>query len=346
MCKNQLIYLAFGSETYQVEAFFSIASAIARNLETPDFSFDIHVYTDAPDFYKKLPVQVHAIKNDWYGKINYHFRLKHAVVYENSFKYEKTILIDTDTFFKKSPKLLFDKITEKNLLCNSKHYSTLKELDLRVKKALIQEDLLKDNFVYLNSGVIGISHESVGILKKSIEIIDKLHPKLSFYYTLEELALALAVSLDDVESIDCVEVIHHYWSRKAIFRTKAEAWYNKHKDDPMSKSALDDTLKVTDKIPKPPTATRTLNKLLALSVHNKYRQFIKELLNANYQYKNEFDNAAAVAWIQKAFENLLFKNPDISNKEIEEILNKKQIKYRLKNILNSTANNINKKYLK
>lgn len=258
MCKNQLIYIAFGSETYQIEAFFSISSAIARGRKTPEFSFDIHVYTDDPDFYRELPIQVHPIKPEWYGEINYHFRVKHAVVYETAHNYEKTILIDTDTFFKKSPKYLFEKITEKNLLCNSKHYSETNSIEARALAVLKKENLLKGNITHLNSGVIGISCKSTHILKKSIEIIDKLHPELPDYYTLEELALALAVSLTDVEPVDCIEVIHHYWSRKAIFRKKAEAWYNKHKKNPISILALDDTLKVTEKIPKPPVITRGL----------------------------------------------------------------------------------------
>lgn len=325
MSKNQLIYLAFGSETYQTEAFFSIASAIARNLETPDFKFDIHVYTDKPDFYKALPVKTHPINKDWSGEINYHFRMKHAVVYENAYKYEKTILIDTDTFFKKSPELLFEKITNGNLLCNSKHYSVKEQLDPRVKEVLTKESLLKENFIYLNSGVIGISSQSVSILKESIEIIDKLHPKLSYFYTLEELALALAVSSKNIESVDCVEVIHHYWSRKAIFRKKAEAWYIKHKDTPISSYALNDTLKVTDKIPKPPAFYRIFNKLLSLSVEKKYRQFIRELRNAKYKYNNEFDNAAAEAWIEKAIENLKERNPLLTEYDIKELSNKKTL---------------------
>lgn len=332
MKSHQLIYIAFGDETYQTEAFFSIASAIARNLETPGFSFDINVYTDNPDFYKNLPVQTHPINKDWYGEINYHFRLKPAVVYENADKYKKTILIDTDTFFKKSPKHLFDKIKKNNLLCNSKHPESINHIDDRVLKVISRENLLKKDFVYLNSGVIGIHKSSSYIIKNTINIIDKLYPELSFYYTLEELSLALAASLEKVDSTDCVEVIHHYWSRKAIFRKKAEAWYTKHKSKPCSDHALLDTLNVTVNIPKPPVLNRLINKLTALTVEKKYRQFILELFNATYQYKNEFDNAAATVWVQKSFENLKDKNPSITQSEIYSVLTNKLVSTKIKNI--------------
>lgn len=331
MKDNQLIYIAFGDETYQTEAFFSIASAIARNLDTPEFAFDINVYTDNPEFYKNLPVQVHPINKDWYGEINYHFRLKPAVVYENADKYKKTILIDTDTFFKKSPKYLFDKITEKNLLCNSKHPGIENSLDTKVKEVISRENLLKENFIYLNSGVIGIYKDSKHILKKTIKIIDKLYPELSFYYTLEELSLALSVSLENIETVDCIEDIHHYWSRKAIFRKKAETWYIKHKGTPISNHALSDTLKVTDKIPKPPVFARLINKTLALSVQKKYRHFLIELFNATHNYDNEFDKAASTVWIVKSVENLKERSPNTSEEEINKLLNRWYIKLKTKN---------------
>jgi len=328
----QLIYIAFGSETYQIEAFFSIASAIARNQETPGFLFDINVYTDNPEFYKKLPVKTHPIKKEWYGDINYHFRLKPAVVYDNASKYRKSILIDTDTFFKKSPKLLFDKITEKNLLCNSKHPEAKISLDSNMLDTITSEDLLRKNFIYLNSGVIGIHKKSSYLLEKTIIIIDNLYPKLSYYYTLEELALALAVSLNNIDSVGCTEIIHHYWSRKTIFRKKAEAWYTKHKNNPCSNNALLDTFNVTVKVPKPPAINRLINKLIALTVEKEYRQFVLELFNATYQYKNEFDNAAATIWIPKSFENLKNKNPSITQAEINSTLKNKLIGTKIKNI--------------
>lgn len=304
MKENQLIYIAFGAEIYQTEAFFSIASAIARNLKTPELSFDINVYTDTLEFYKNLPVQVHPINKNWYGEINYHFRLKPAVVYENADDYKKTILIDTDTFFKKSPKLLFDKVKKDNLLCNSMNELSKDSLNTETRAVLNQHDLLKENFIHLNSGVIGISSHSKYILKDTLEIIDTLHPQLSNLYTLEELALALAVSKKDIESAECTELIHHYWSRKSIFRKKVQHWYSKHKEKPCSQDALNDIFKVTDKIPKPPAATRLSNKLFALTIEKKYRQFIIELLNGAYKYENEFDNAATTAWIEKSIENL------------------------------------------
>lgn len=322
MKDNQLIYIVFGDENYQIEAFFSITSAIARNLETPEFCFDINVYTDNPKFYKNLPVQVHPINKDWYGEINYYFRLKPAVVYETADKYRKTILIDTDTFFKKSPKYLFDKIKKNNLLCNSKKTLSKDSISGDTRAVLTEHDLLKGNFVHLNSGVIGINNKTKYTLQDTINIIDSLYSQLPNLYTLEELALALAVSQKNIESVECTELIHHYWSRKEIFRKKVQHWYSKHKEAPCFQEALNDTFKVTDKIPKPPATTRLFNKLFVLTVEKKYRQFIIELLNAAYRYENEFDNAASSVWVDKSVENLKEKYPSVSERDISHVLSK------------------------
>jgi predicted oxidoreductase len=43
-----------------------------------------------------------------------------------------------------------------------------------------------------------------------------------------------------LEVAECTDVIHHYWSRKAQFRAKIQAWLRKHGHDPLSQAALAD----------------------------------------------------------------------------------------------------------
>lgn len=49
----------------------------------------------------------------------------------------------------------------------------------------------------------------------------------------------------------CTDVIHHYWSRKAQFRAKIQAWLRKHADAPLSEAALADVARVNDQLPRP-----------------------------------------------------------------------------------------------
>lgn len=330
--KNQLIYLAFGAKTYQIEAFYSIVTALAKSQTTPEFRFDINVYTDNPEFYRNLPISVHGIKNSWFGPHNYHFRAKHAVLQESINAYEKSCFIDTDTFFKISPKYLFDRFDDQTLLCNFKLTTKLSTLDKKAANICIQNNLLKSEFTYLNSGVIGLSKKASIILTTSINLMDKLYPDLSHYYTLEELTLAMAAHHLNQNTAECTDIIHHYWSRKLIFRKKAEAWYLKHHTNPLKNQALQDTTLITNDIPKPPTLTRLKNKAIASLFMPSHKQFYLELSNANYNYKNEFDNYASKAWIVKAIENLAIKNPNLTTQQIYQLANNRCINMTMKKI--------------
>ena len=76
----QLVYLAFGAETYQREAVFSIVSALSHTLAGQPPTFAIQVFTDTPALYTRLPVTTHAIDPSWNGPHGYHFRIKHVVL--------------------------------------------------------------------------------------------------------------------------------------------------------------------------------------------------------------------------------------------------------------------------
>ena len=108
--RPQLLYLAFGTKTYQLEAIFSIATAFARAGSASEREFDVQVFTDSPALYAQLPVQLHSINPAWSGPHNYHFRLKHEALRQALGDCEQAILIDTDTFFHASPMALFKRV--------------------------------------------------------------------------------------------------------------------------------------------------------------------------------------------------------------------------------------------
>lgn len=331
--KNQLAYLAFGPKSYQIEAFYSIVTALNKSLSTPELKFDINVYTDTPEFYSNLPVETHNIKSEWYGPHNYHFRVKHAIMLDSLHKYQKSCFIDTDTFFMESPKFLFDRINSNTILCNSKLDTKLSSLDSLVATVCADRKLLENNFVYLNSGVIGLTQGSIGVLETSISLMDELYPDLSHYYTLEELTLAIAANLTGKKTTECTDVIHHYWSRKLIFRKKAEAWYLKHHTSPLNSSAFMDSSLVTTTIPKPPPLVNLKNKIIASLFMPNQKQFYLELARANHQYKNEFDHYASKAWVEKAIENLFIKNSNLTEDQANKIINSICTRLTLKKLL-------------
>lgn len=309
--RPQLVYLAFGPATYHQEACFSIVSALAHLGTAAGEAMDIQVYTDNPEPYGKLPVTVHlldeATRKAWNEPHGYHFRSKHVVLRQVLQQHSQAVLIDTDTFFRKSPLNLFQRVKAGSLLCNAigGRYGANQQCLLyqNLQNILQARGLADGQMPMVNSGVIGLTAEDAGILDHSIAMMDEFHPLVRTAYTLEEFCLAVA-AYRKLALAECTDVIHHYWSRKAQFRAKIQAWLRKQADQPLSAAALADVLLVNDQLPRPPTLQRLGYKAMSLTLPSRERQFARELLYGSYPYPNEFDRACAPAWWDKALQNL------------------------------------------
>lgn len=319
----QLVYLVFGRATYHQEACFSIVSALTQLRQTPDAALDIQVYTDNPTPYAKLPVAVHlldeATRTAWSQPHGYHFRSKHVVLRQVLQQYPLAALVDTDTFFRKSPMQLFQRIRPASLLCNAIgiRYGANQQCQLYKKLSALLHDrsLADDHMSLVNSGVIGLTATDANTLDQSIALMDELHPMVPEAYTLEEFCLAVAAHRK-LALAACTDVIHHYWSRKDLFRAKIQAWLRKHSEAPLSKAALADVALVNDRLPRPPTLHRLGHKTLSLALPSHQRQFARELLYGCYPYANEFDRACTTAWWDKAMNNFQERH---GQKSIEQV---------------------------
>jgi len=308
--RPQLVYLVFGADTYHQEAVFSIASALANMRDMPEHALDIQVFTDNAEPYLNLPVRVRpldaATRKTWSEPHGYHFRIKHVALRTVLQESDCALLIDTDTFFQRPPLELFARIEPGTPLCNSFNppYGAFKDSDLYQGLAplLFERGLADDQMPLINSGVIGLMQEDVGLLDKSIALMDELFPMARGAYILEEFCLGVA-AYRNMTVRECPDLIHHYWSRKQLFRAKIRAWLNKHGADPISKAALDDTLRVSAHLPRPPAWQRLMYKALTLGVPLDQRQFIREILYGCYQHPNEFDRACSPVWWEKAYDN-------------------------------------------
>lgn len=305
-----LVYLAFGSDTYHQEALFSIASAFAAARESGDQVPDILVLTDNPKPYNLVPVRIRlldkATREAWSQPHGYHFRIKHVALRKILDEHEIALLIDTDTLFNVSPLRLFERIRPGTMLCNvvSRPYGECRDSPLyrNLHEDLKARGLADDDMATLNSGVIGLHRNDAPVLDHSIALMDELYPRSEKAYVLEEFCLAIAAR-GRVQLVDCPDLIHHYWSRKTLFRAKVRAWLRKHGQQPLSDAALADLRHVSIDIPRPPTWRRLVGKLLTARLSPLPRQFVREVLNGCYEHANEFDQACAPVWWDKAREN-------------------------------------------
>lgn len=325
--RPQLVYLAFGPATYHQEACFSIVSALAHLGNADRQAIDIQVYTDDPAPYAKLPITVHlldeATRKAWNEPHGYHFRSKHVLVRQLLQQHPLAVLIDTDTFFRTSPLQLFQRVKPGTLLCNAigaRYGDNQKCLLYKNLLTLLKSRGLADcQMPLVNSGVIGLTQQDAGVLDQSIALMDELHPLARSAYTLEEFCLAVA-TYRQLELAECTDVIHHYWSRKAQFRAKIQAWLRKHGDDPLGQAALADVLLVNDQLPRPPTLHRLGYKALSLTLPKRERQFARELLYGCYPYPNEFDRTCAPVWWDKALENLNQRHGHMAPEQLRQCL--------------------------
>jgi len=309
--RPQLVYLAFGSETYHQEAMFSIASAIAHLGQPLATALDIQVFTDNPAPYANLPVRVRPLSDEtrqnWSQPHGYHFRTKHVALREVLRESTLALLIDTDTFFQASPLALFERIQPGTLLCNAfiMPYREAAESSLYDELAdeLKAKGMADDDMMLLNSGVIGLNQCDTELLDRSIALMDQYYPRTPDAYTLEEFCLTLA-AYKRYAVRECTDLIHHYWSRKMLMRAKVKAWGNKHQHQPLSPEALADIRQVSTHIPRPPAMQRLLYKAATLLLPREQRQFIREILYGCYDHPNEFDRACASVWWDKAKVNL------------------------------------------
>ena len=308
--RPQLVYLVFGPDTYHQEAVFSIASALAHSRQPPGRAFDIQVFTDNCEPYRDLPVRVRPfdahLRQQWSGPHGYHFRCKHMAARTVLSESEQVILIDTDTFFHSSPMQLFDRIKPDTLLCNAftLRYSDCKDTVLytALAETLAQRGLADDQMTLVNSGVIGLTHNNMHILETSIALMDEFFAITPGAITLEEFCLGVA-AYRPLKIAQCPDLIHHYWSRKQLFRAKVRAWLSKHQHNPLCPKALDDTANVSARLPRPNTWQRLKYKSATLAVPKAQRQFVRELLYGCCEFPNEFDRACSQVWWEKAFDN-------------------------------------------
>lgn len=174
--RPQLIYLVFGADTYHQEAVFSIASALAFLQDTPQMPLDIQVFSDNPEPYRLLPVRVRpldeATRKRWSEPHGYHFRTKHVVLQQVLQESELAILIDTDTFFHRSPMELFDRVEPGTLLCNASYnrYDDVPDsiLYTSLHQRLLDSGAADDDLMLLNSGVMGLHQRDLPLLDRSI----------------------------------------------------------------------------------------------------------------------------------------------------------------------------------
>ena len=110
---HQLLYLIYGKqEVYRREAKFSILTALAQLKQGE--SLCIRVMTDRPQDFIGWPVETIELDErtltQWQGENGYLHRRKACAIAQGLKLADKTLFVETDTLFLKSPHCVFELI--------------------------------------------------------------------------------------------------------------------------------------------------------------------------------------------------------------------------------------------
>lgn len=313
---HQLVYLIYGNDpVYHDEARFSLLSALYRAADPQ--AFRIRVLTDQPEHYSGLPVDVQALTaaqlQDWFGPDRYSHRAKLCALREVAARAEKTVFIDTDTFFLQDPMRLFEAVNEQLSIVDEYYEAELpRHLTEHpaIAAVLAEQGFAAGPQAFINSGLFGFCRVHGPMFDQALALCDVMYPASNRYFAIEQLVLGLAASQRVRLQADD-SIIKHYWSRKTLFRAKAQAFWRQYGADWDSAEARAAFAQVNGHIPKPPVLTRLAVKSLLVLVPARERQFLLEWYYGSHDYANAFDRAARTAWREKALDNVRARYPDV-----------------------------------
>ncbi|WP_306751811.1 hypothetical protein [Paracoccus actinidiae] len=234
-----IMYLAYGKSQYVYEAIFSLlTAAYFEPFDTGRIRYV--VYTDQPEVFATLEgvilVRINKTKlEEWLDGSDYVHRRKLMAIVEALKTYKgKLAFIDTDTYFKRSPMRIFDRIGAgrsclhllEHLLCLSRSSDARKIRDSFKRYPFTWSDGSKaslggDSEMW-NSGVIGFDYSDIGVLREGLRLSDHLW-EYSQVNTCEQFSIGVAARQMTSVSLTW-DVVFHYWPKflKQPFRVKLE----------------------------------------------------------------------------------------------------------------------------
>lgn len=236
---DTLLYLVYGQETYVREARYSLLSAFAQAADS-DAAIRHVVYTDRPDDFSDIDVEVvpidAATQAEWRGAEDYPFRVKMCVQRDALSRFGgKVAFIDTDTYFRANPALIFARISPGRSVMHvaEGRLGEIASIDFAALRAVVGEHVFFDQggmpvlidgeAMMWNSGVVGLDSTDARLLDEAIAMIDQMCriPAARAVNQIEQFATGIYLSHNTSVS-EAMDVVFHYWPHdiKAAFRTR------------------------------------------------------------------------------------------------------------------------------
>lgn len=221
---KSLVFLSYGDGINVDETIFSILSALywLKNAN----SVHVIVLTDTPLRFADLGVTVDALTPErlqsWLGTGTYKHRRKlEAMRYALNTYGGSVALVDSDTWFRRSPADLLERIGPgrccmhlmESKLIDSGTPTNIELADFLRRSAFQRLDgstfTIHPNSPMWNSGVIGLHADDAIMIDQALNYLDQLDPCAALVHTVEQFAVTQAFTPMGIQETG--DVVFHYW---------------------------------------------------------------------------------------------------------------------------------------
>lgn len=221
-----LLYLSYGQGLHEQEVAFSLLSA-RRWAEPGANEIRFLVYTDRPESFAGLPVTVEPVTreqwDEWAGPFQFNHRRKIMALWHALEKHPgATVLLDGDTWLRKSPRLLFERVGPGRAVMHIRE-GRLTEIRMPIPlemAGLLQRYRFTDSSgrvleipassTIWNAGVVGMHSSDKGILREVLHLTDQLCAK-SKLHILEQFAFSYLLEQRMAQLREAADLVFHYW---------------------------------------------------------------------------------------------------------------------------------------
>lgn len=253
-----LLYMSYGRDCYHQETMFSLLSARrfmawGSGNEAGGTARRPLVYTDRPADYEWLGVEVReltpALIDEWVGS-GYPFRRKIACILDALDTAEgKLAFLDGDTYFKRDPRYLFDRIGPGRACLHLRELRMTRRpgtagsalgplFDREVVRNVAGAPVrLRPGEIMWNSGVVGIDVADTARVGEALRMIDEVWAHERSVRTLEQFALGHVFAEGELCESD--DLVFHYWHarQRAPFLARLPDLIARARQMPLSEAA-------------------------------------------------------------------------------------------------------------
>jgi hypothetical protein len=222
---NNLVYLAYGEGRFIREAMFSILSAIhCEDREKKDWRFVI--YTDSPSRFESFDAVIEPLDtyrlSEWAGPANFNHRRKIFALQHALRNYGSSVYVDGDTYFLKSPRKLFWRVSSGNSMMHLREgrlglvlgqYSEFRPLCQSFCAAPFEvfgrSYEFTPNWLMWNAGVVGISLADEHLFETVVMLTDAIHQRSPSLFS-EQLAFGRVLE-EATRMREANDVVYHYF---------------------------------------------------------------------------------------------------------------------------------------